>query len=54
MKCSVCGKKITGAHIEFDGTDFFCSHRCATKFFYGDKVAVDILLDSGDRLTWVG
>jgi len=51
--CSQCGKKIHGEHIEFDGTDCFCNEDCATKFFDNDKGCVEILLEDGERLTWV-
>ena len=49
-KCSCCGKKITMGYV-WDGTDIFCTKKCAAKALAGDIGCVNILIDDG-RIEW--
>lgn len=49
-KCSVCGKESEHGYV-WDGTDFFCSKKCAAKALDNDMGCVNILIDDG-RITY--
>jgi hypothetical protein len=44
--CANCGKEITQGYV-WDGTDAFCTKKCASDVFDGDMGCVEILIDEG-------
>lgn len=49
-KCSCCGREITKGYV-WDGTDTFCTKKCAAKALGNDIGCVGILIDDG-RIEW--
>ena len=49
-KCSCCGNVITKGYV-WDGTDTFCTKKCAAKALGNDMGCVEILIDDG-RIEW--
>lgn len=51
LRCAECGKPIAKGYV-WDGKDVFCTKKCLTTVFNGDRGCVNILIDEG-RIEWV-